>query len=192
MLSDEKLLQLLPFLYKIIQKEFGDLESDDLDIEDDLYIPKFSRIAKNMGIRSSANSFFYFMNAIIDNSENLKNGTLTLDNLKNPKEKEFVINISEVRYETTRYYGEVKVSGYFTESQLENNVDALNSESEIDLYNYDQVDSEYLNGEGQGVEVESVEEITSVNESNSLYKFLDSLTESEKKFLQDELSKRLL
>jgi hypothetical protein len=192
MLSDEKLLQLLPFLYKIIQKEFGDLESDDLDMEDDLYIPTFRRIAKNMGIGSSANSFFYFMNAIIDNSENLKNGTLSLDNLKNPKEKEFVINISEVRYETTRYYGEVKVSGYFTESQLKKNVDALNSENEIDLYDYDQDDSEYLNGEGQGVEVESVEEVSSVNESNSLYKFLDSLTESEKKFLQNELSKRLL
>jgi hypothetical protein len=192
MLSDEKLLQVLPFLYKVIQKEFGDLESDDLDMEDRLYIPKFSRIAKNMGISSSANSFFYFMNAIIDNAENLKNGTLTLDNIKNPKEKEFVINLSEVRYETKRYYGEVKVSGYFTESQLEKNVDALNSESEIDLYDYDQVDSEYITGEGQGVEVESVEEVSSVNESNSLYKFLDSLTESEKKFLQDELSKRLL
>jgi hypothetical protein len=192
MLSDEKLLQILPFLYKVIQKEFGDLESDDLDMEDRLYIPKFSRIAKNMGISSSANSFFYFMNAIIDNAENLKNGTLTLDNIKNPKEKEFVINLSEVRYETKRYYGEVKVSGYFTESQLEKNVDALNSESEIDLYDYDQVDSEYITGEGQGVEVESVEEVSSVNESNSLYKFLDSLTESEKKFLQDELSKRLL
>jgi hypothetical protein len=192
MLSDEKLLQILPFLYKVIQKEFGDLESDDLDMEDRLYIPKFSRIAKNMGISTSANSFFYFMNAIIDNAENLKNGTLTLDNIKNPKEKEFVINLSEVRYETKRYYGEVKVSGYFTESQLEKNVDALNSESEIDLYDYDQVDSEYITGEGQGVEVESVEEVSSVNESNSLYKFLDSLTESEKKFLQDELSKRLL
>jgi hypothetical protein len=192
MLSDEKLLQVLPFLYKVIQKEFGDVESDDLDMEDDLYIPKFSRIAKNMGIESSANSFFYFMNAIIDNSENLKNGTLTLDNIKNPKEKEFVINISEVRYETTKYYGEVKVSGYFTESQLEKNVDALNSENEIELHDYNQIDSEYINGDGEGIEVDSEEEVYSVNETNSLYKFLDSLTESEKKFLKNELSRRLL
>ena len=71
-------------------------------------------------------------------------------------------------------------------------MDKLYSDGLISLYDYDQVDSEYIDGTGEGVEVESVEEVSSVNESNSLYKFLDSLTESEKKFLQNELSKRLL
>jgi hypothetical protein len=192
MLSDEKLLQALPILYKIIQREFGDLESEDLDVDDDLYETIFKRVAKNMGLGYGVDSFFYFMNAIIDNSENLENGTLTLDNLKNPKEKEFQINVSEIRNETTKYYGKLEISGYYTESQLEKNVYNLYSEGEIELYDYEQVDSDYLDGEGQGVEVESVEEVSSVNESNSLYKFLDSLTESEKKFLQNELSKRLL
>ena len=192
MLSDEKLLQVLPFLYKIIQKEFGDLKSDDLDIDSGLFEDIFKRVAKNMGLGYGVDSFFYFMNAILDNSENLKNGTLNLDNIKNPKKRNFEINVTETRYETTRYYGIIKESGYFTESQLEKNMDKLYSDGLISLYDYDQVDSEYIDGTGEGVEVESVEEVSSVNESNSLYKFLDSLTESEKKFLQNELSKRLL
>ena len=192
MLSDEKLLQVLPFLYKIIQKEFGDLESDDLDIDSGLFEDLFKRVAKNMGLGYGVDSFFYFMNAIIDNSENLENGSLTLDNLKNPKKKRFQLNITERRTETRKYWGELKISGYYTESQLEKNVYNLYSEGELDLYDYDQVDSEYIDGDGDGVEIESVEKVSSVNESNSLYKFLDSLTESEKKFLQDELSKRLL
>jgi hypothetical protein len=192
MLSDEKLLQVLPFLYKIIQRKFGILESEDLDIEDDLYKTIFKRVAKNMGLGYGVDSFFYFMNAIIDNSENLENDSLTLDNLKNPKKKGFQLNITERRSETRMYYGKVKISGYYTESQLENNVHNLYSEGELDLYDYDQVDSEYIDGDGEGVEIESVKKVSSVNESNSLYKFLDSLTESEKKFLQDELSKRLL
>jgi hypothetical protein len=192
MLSDEKLLQVLPFLYKIIQRKFGILESEDLDIEDDLYKTIFKRVAKNMGLGYGVDSFFYFMNAIIDNSENLENESLTLDNLKNPKKKGFQLNITERRTETRKYYGKLKISGYYTESQLENNVYNLYSEGELDLYDYDQVDSEYIDGDGEGVEIESVKKVSSVNESNSLYKFLDSLTESEKKFLQDELSKRLL
>jgi hypothetical protein len=192
MLSDEKLLQVLPFLYKIIQRKFGILESEDLDIEDDLYKTIFKRVAKNMGLGYGVDSFFYFMNAIIDNSENLENESLTLDNLKNPKKKGFQLNITERRTETRKYYGKLKISGYYTESQLENNVYNLYSEGELDLYDYDQVDSEYIDGDGEGVEIESVKKVSSVNESNSLYKFLDSLTESEKKFLQDELSKRSL
>ena len=192
MLSDEKLLQVLPFLYKIIQRKFGILESEDLDIEDDLYKTIFKRVAKNMGLGYGVDSFFYFMNAIIDNSENLENDSLTLDNLKNPKKKGFQLNITERRTETRKYYGKLKISGYYTESQLEKNVYNLYSEGELDLYDYDQVDSEYIDGDGEGVEIESVKKVSSVNESNSLYKFLDSLTESEKKFLQDELSKRLL
>ena len=192
MLSDEKLLQVLPFLYKIIQRKFGILESEDLDIEDDLYKTIFKRVAKNMGLGYGFDSFFYFMNAIIDNSNNLKNGTLTLDNLENPKEREFQLNVTEIRTETTKYYGKIEISGYYTESQLEMNAYNLATEDEFELYHYEQVDRDYIDGDGQGVEIESVEEITSVNESNSLYKFLDSLTESEKKFLQDELSKRLL
>jgi hypothetical protein len=192
MLSDEKLLQVLPFLYKIIQREFGILESDDLDIDSGLFEDLFKRVAKNMGLGYGVDSFFYFMNAIIDNSENLENESLTLDNLKNPKKKRFQLNITESRTETRKYWGELKISGYYTESQLEKNVYNLYSEGELDLYDYDQVDSEYIDGDGDGVEIESVQEVSSINESNSLYKFLDSLTESEKKFLQDELSKRLL
>jgi hypothetical protein len=61
------------------------------------------------------------------------------------------------------------------------------------LYDYDQDDSELIDGDGEGIEVEGVELVKVINnESSGFNKFLNSLTESEIKFLKEELEKRLL
>jgi hypothetical protein len=61
------------------------------------------------------------------------------------------------------------------------------------LYDYDQDDSDQIESESEGVEVEGVELIKVIkNESSGFNKFLNSLTESEIKFLKEELEKRLL
>jgi hypothetical protein len=61
------------------------------------------------------------------------------------------------------------------------------------LYDYDQDDSELIDGDGEGVEVEGVQLVKVIkNESSGFNKFLNSLTESEIKFLKEELEKRLL
>jgi hypothetical protein len=127
------------------------------------------------------------------NEENLKNGTLDSLNIIEPRKKLFIINVSERRTEIHKYFGGLKVDGYFTKDQLESNVYELNNDDYFYLYDYDGDDSELIDGDGEGIEVEGVELVKVINnESSGFKKFLNSLTESEIKFLKEELEKKLL
>jgi hypothetical protein len=133
------------------------------------------------------------MNTLLLNEENLKNGTLDSSNIITPSKKLFRINVSERSTETVEYSGQLQVDGYFTKDQLESNVYELNNEDYLYLYDYDQDDRDQIESESEGVEVEGVELIKVIkNESSGFNKFLNSLTESEIKFLKEELEKRLL
>jgi len=69
----------------------------------------------------------------------------------------------------------------------------LNNEDYLYLYDYDRDDSELIDSDGEVIEVKSVELVKVLkNESSGFNKFLDSLTESEIKFLKEELEKKLL
>ena len=69
----------------------------------------------------------------------------------------------------------------------------MNNEDYLYLYDYEREDSELIDSDGEGIEVESVELVKVLkNESSGFNKFLDSLTESEIKFLKEELEKKLL
>lgn len=69
----------------------------------------------------------------------------------------------------------------------------MNNEDYLYLYDYDRDDSELIDSDGEVIEVKSVELVKVLkNESSGFNKFLDSLTESEIKFLKEELEKKLL
>ena len=69
----------------------------------------------------------------------------------------------------------------------------MNNEDYLYLYDYDQDDSALIDSDGEGIEVEGVELVKVLkNESSGFNKFLNSLTESEIKFLKEELEKKLL
>jgi len=197
MLTGDKLVKVTKILYSQWMKNHDELfESIDMtwndSSSDDVY--KFYKgIHKNLSLPKDVDEFFYYMNTILMNEENLKNGTLDSSNIIEPRKKLFQINISEIRTETRKYSGQIQVDGYFTKDQLESNVYELNNEEYLYLYDYDQDDDLYINGDGEGIEVESVELVKVLkNESSGFNKFLDSLTESEIKFLKEELEKKLL
>jgi hypothetical protein len=197
MLTGDKLVKVTKILYSQWMKNHDELfESIDMtwndSSSDDVY--KFYKgIHKNLSLPKDVDEFFYYMNTILMNEENLKNGTLDSSNIIEPRKKLFQINISESRTETYNYSGQIQVDGYFTKDQLESNVYELNNEDYLHLYNYDQDDGVYIDGHSEGIEVESVELVKVLkNESSGFNKFLDSLTESEIKFLKEELEKKLL
>ena len=197
MYRGEKLVKIIKILYSQWMKNHDELfESNDVtwkpDFSDDVY--KFYKgIHKNLSLPIEVDEFFYYMNTLLMNEENLKNGTLDSSNIITPRKKLFQINITERRHEVYDYYGHLKKNGYFTEDQLESNVQELYSDGYVELHDYTQDDHEYIDGEGQGVDVQSVELVKVLNnESKGLDKFLNSLTESEVKFLKIELEKRLL
>ena len=195
MLTGDKLVKVTKILYSQWMKNHDELfESNDVTwVEsDDVY--KFYRsIHKHLSLPKDVDEFFYYMNTILMNEENLKNGTLDSLNIIEPRKKLFEINVSERRTEIHRYFGGLKVDGYFTKDQLKSNVYELNNEDYLYLYDYEREDSELIDSDGEGIEVESVELVKVLkNESSGFNKFLDSLTESEIKFLKEELEKKLL
>ena len=197
MLTGDKLVKVTKILYSQWMKNHDELfESNDVtwdsSFSDDVY--KFYKgIHKNLSLPKDVDEFFYYMNTILMNEENLKNGTLNSSNIIKPRKKLFQINISERRTETHKYTGQLQVDGYFTKDQLESNVYELNNEDYLYLYDYDQDDSALIDSDGEGIEVESVELVKVLkNESSGFNKFLNSLTESEIKFLKEELEKKLL
>jgi hypothetical protein len=195
MFTGDKLVKVTKILYAQWMKNHDELfESNDVTWEDSDDVYKFFKsIHKHLSIPKGVDEFFYYMNTILMNEENLKNGTLDSLNIIKPRKKLFIINVSERRTEIHKYFGGVKVDGYFTKDQLESNVYELNNEDYLYLYDYDEDDSELIDGDGEGIEVEGVELVKVINnESSGFKKFLNSLTESEIKFLKEELEKKLL
>lgn len=195
MFTGNNLVKVTKILYSQWMKDHDELfRPNEVRWDDSDEVYKFYKgIHKNLSIPKDVDEFFYYMNTLLMNEENLKNGTLDSSNIIEPRKKLFQINVSERRHETYDYQGHVKVDGYFTKDQLESNAQELYSDGYVELYDYNQDDSEYIDGESDGIEVEGVELVKVLkNESKGLDKFLDSLTESEVRFLKTELEKRLL
>jgi hypothetical protein len=194
MLTGDKLVKVTKILYSQWMKNHDELfDPNEVKWEDSDVYKFYKGIHKNLSLPRKVDEFFYYMNTLLMNEENLKNGTLDSSNIIEPRKKLFQVNVSERRYETYEYYGHVKMDGYFTKDQLESNIDELYTDGYVELHDYTQDDQEYIDGEGQGVDVEGVELVKVMNnESSGFNKFLNSLTESEIKFLKGELEKRLL
>lgn len=195
MLSDEKLSQLLPIIYKLWNNKFDrPIRSGDISIDNSEVWDFFIRLAKSLGLEGYTDSFYYYMNALYRNQGNLEDGNLNSNNVENPQKKEYHINVKENRVEHVTIWGTLLVDGYFTRDQLEHDVYSLNSEGHIELYDYEEDDRDVYDSDSiDGVEVEGVDPGKVISEkTNSLHNFLDSLTESEIHFLRDELEKRLL
>ena len=101
MLTGDKLVKVTKILYSQWMKNHDELfESNDVTwVEsDDVY--KFYRsIHKHLSLPKDVDEFFYYMNTILMNKENLKNGTLDSLNIIEPRKKLFEINVSERRTE---------------------------------------------------------------------------------------------
>ena len=200
-LSDEKLSYLLPILNKLWLRKYdkpiekSDIHFDDEGQEDSAW-NFFMKISKSFGLNNDVETFYYILNSLYDNQENIVNQTLSKENVINPNKKEYVINVYENRIERATIWGRVFYDSYATSDQLYRDAYALGTEDYISLWDYDETDRDVYDSESiDGIEIESVQKYNDtlkVNESNSLHNFLDSLNESEIKFLQQELGKRLL
>lgn len=206
-LSDEKLAQVLPIMYNIYMRSHDTLfESNEIMLEGELFEDFWKPISRKLTLSDNYNlidNFYYFMNALVQNSDRLEDGSLSPINVVNPMKKEYVIHCSERRHQSVQIEGNLQVYGYFTLDQLERDVYDLNNEGEFELWDYNVTDEDVYDSDSiDGVEVQNVEFKRVINESrtaitpqkniDTFTTFLDSLTESEIRFLQTELSKRLL
>lgn len=200
----DKLVGALKILYKLWNREHESDFPSKHYIEYETGVPYefYTKYSKQLGLGNDADDYYYWMNALEENEDNLDNNTLTVDNVIIPKWYGYDVETYEDRVESVTVYYEGEVYGYFTEEQLQKSFYELGNGDVFDYYDFSESDRHYGDGEGHGVELRNIKMISDVipestkkqktiNNSN-LDSFIDSLTESETKFLIEKLQKKLL
>lgn len=202
----DKLVAALKILYKLWNREH-DTDSDwpsrhNIEWESGVPYDFFTKYSKQLGLGNDADDYYYWMNALEENEDNLDNETLTVDNVIVPKYYTFDVETYEDRVEQVHVIYEGQVEGYFNEDQLNRSFYELGQGEVFDYYDFRETDRDYGDGEGNGIELRSITMVSDViPESNKKRKvmkeskldsFIDSLTESETKFLIEKLQKKLL
>ena len=200
----DKLVQALKILYKLWNREHESDYPSKHYMEWEAGVPYefFMKYSKQLGLGNEADDYYYWMNALEENEDNLDDNTLTVDNVIIPKYNTFDVETYEDRYEQVHVTYEGQVEGYFNEDQLYKSFYELGRGEIFDYYDFDEVDRDYGDGEGNGVELKKITLVSDViPESNkkrkvmkesNLDSFIDSLNESETKFLIKKLQKKLL
>jgi hypothetical protein len=200
----DKLVQALKILYKLWNREHESDYPSKHYIEWEAGVPYkfFKKYSKQLGLGNEPDDYYYWMNALEENEDNLDNDTLTVDNVIVPKYYTFDVETYEDRVEQVHVTYEGQVEGYFNEDQLERSFYQLGSGDVFNFYDFSEIDRDYGDGEGNGVELRSITMVSDViPESNKKRKvmkeskldsFIDSLNESETKFLIEKLQKKFL
>jgi hypothetical protein len=162
----------------------------------------YMKYQKQLGLGREADDYYYWMNALEENEDNLDTDTLTVDNVIVPKYYTFDVETYEDRVEQVHVTYEGQVEGYFKEDQLYKSFYEMGQGEVFDYYDFSEVDRDYGDGEGNGVELKHITMVSDViPESNkkrkvikesNLDSFIDSLNESETKFLIEKLQKKIL
>lgn len=200
----DKLVQALKILYKLWNREHESDFPSKHYIEYETGVPYdfYKKYSKQLGLGNETDDYYYWMNALEENEDNLDNNTLTVDNVIIPKYYGYDVETYEDRVEQVTVYYEGEVEGYFTQDQLERSFYELGQGDVFDYYDFRESDRHYGDGEGNGVELRSIKMVSDVipestkkqktNNNSNLDSFIDSLTESETKFLIEKLQKKLL
>jgi hypothetical protein len=200
----DKLVQALKILYKLWNREHESDYPSKHYIEWEAGVPYkfFKKYSKQLGLGNEPDDYYYWMNALEENEDNLDNETLTVDNVIVPKYYTFDVETYEDRVEQVHVTYEGQVEGYFNEDQLNRSFYELGQGDVFDFYDFSEIDRDYGDGEGNGIELKNITMVSDViPESNKKRKvikeskldsFIDSLNESETKFLIEKLQKKFL
>ena len=200
----DKLVQALKILYKLWNREHESDYPSKHYMEWEAGVPYefFMKYSKQLGLGNESDDYYYWANALEENEDNLDADTLTVDNVIIPKYNTFDVETYEDRVEQVHVTYEGQVEGYFTEDQLYKSFYELGQGEVFDYYDFSEVDRDYGDGEGNGVELKKITLVSDViPESNkkrkvmkesNLDSFINSLNESETKFLIEKLQKKLL
>lgn len=200
----DKLVAALKILYKLWNREHdSDYPSKhDIEWESGVMYDFYIKYQKQLGLGREADDYYYWMNALEENEDNLDADTLTVDNVIIPKYYTFDVETFENRVEQVHITYEGQVEGYFKEDQLYKSFYELGTGEVFEYYEFDEAERDYGDGDGDGVELSKITLVSDViPESNkkrkvmkesNLDSFINSLNESETKFLIEKLQKKLL
>jgi hypothetical protein len=203
-ISKDNLVKVLQILYKVWNRDFPNDYPSKYYIEWNSGEPYnfYMKYQRRLSLGGETDDFYYWMNALLENEDNLDEDTLSVDNVIVPKYYTYTIETEEERRENVTVYYEGEVEGYFTEDQLQRSFYELGSDVAFDYYDFSESDRYYGDGEGDGIELKEIrlvgEEISESKKNKKIVTesdldlFINSLTESETKFLIERLQKKLI
>lgn len=200
----DKLVAALKILYKLWNREHdGDYPSKhNIDLEIGVMYDFYIKYQKQLGLGKESDDYYFWMNGLEENEDNLDSESLTVENVIFPKYYTFDIDTYEDKNEQVRVHYSGQVEGYFKEDQLYRSFFELGTGDNFEYYDFDEVDRDYGDSDGSGVELSKITLVSDViPESNkkrkvmkesNLDSFINSLNESETNFLIEKLQKKLL
>jgi hypothetical protein len=140
---------------------------------------------------SDMDTYFFYLNLMIDNEDNLYDKTINESNIVVPQEKTFNIVVEYNMVGRIIEEKEGKESGYFTEKQFEESYYNLKFEDYIDPYNWREKSLSYSDIDESDETVSSVEEISSSVNEEKLLQSLKKLPRTQLQQIQETINKIL-
>jgi len=134
--------------------------------------------------------YYFWYNAFVENEDNLRNNSLTIDNVVVPEERELEYELKMVYWEKIVKTGTDYFTGYMTKEQFVSSFnDLVNNEYLTFDINYDFMD--VIDSDFADEDLVGVREVTK-KQQESIDKMVNTLTESELKYLTETIIKKNL
>jgi len=128
--TKENLFRFIKAYYKMFSKKLeitlNNFDEDLINSYVGSYWKFWASLANSIGMnKDDVRQFFFIMNCIAENIENLDNGTITLDNFEVPEIQTFELEVVVTIWESEFGTYDIDYEGYMTKEQLEINYDEL-------------------------------------------------------------------
>jgi hypothetical protein len=140
---------------------------------------------------SDMDTYFFYLNLMIDNEDNLYDKTINESNIVVPEKKTFNIVVEYNMVGRILEEREGKESGYFTEQQFEESYYHLKFEDYIDPYNWREKSINYSDIDESDDIVRSIEEVSSSVNEEKLLQSLKKLPRTQLQQIQETINKIL-
>jgi hypothetical protein len=188
------LVKTLKLLWKLWDKQFPAYRPSSINTRidgDDEYDKFINENGKLINVNpKDIDQYYFWYHALSENEDELGNNTLSVDNVVVPEERELKYELKVVYWEKMVKTGEEYFTGYMTEEQFENSFYDLVTEDyltfDINYTYHDIVDTKWVDET-----LERVIEVTK-EQQESIDKIVNTLTESELKYLTETIIKKNL
>lgn len=197
MISNAEALKRLKLLWMLWEKQHPDdwPSSFDTKFSEEYGKSMYGFFKQNLKLINAdakdLDTYYFYLNLMIDNENNLYNKTINESNIVIPERKTFNVVVEFNMVGRIVEERESKESGYFTEEQFEESYYNLKFEDYIEPYNWTQKSIEYLDIDESDDMVRSIEEISSSINEEKLLQSLKKLPRTQLQQIQETINKIL-
>ena len=190
--SKDKLVPLLYTLYDLWEKEYPGTwpsGSDGVDTEFYTFITKKGKML--VGIKDTIEEITYWYSALSGNENLLNNSELTEENVFVPELNSLEVTLKLLEWEKYSSYRKMEIDCYLNPQQMEESFWFFNHEDFYNVYDANEVNRDWIDGETMDETVYDVRKVTKPQQE-SINNFLDTLSESELNYLTETIIKKNL